>query len=404
MNNLEKMKRQRKLLIMLPVLTIPFLTMIFWALGGGETEQALAGEQKQAGLLSILPSPKEEDEQMDKMAFYDQAGKDSIKLSEARKNDPYSHSLDGFAKGHLADEDMGGSYSARGGYNYSSVGGTTMSKEEQVSRRLAELQQALKQPEVQQQPRAYEYGRANDPAGMKSQDIDRLEAMMKTMTTGNGKDPEMLELNGVLDKILDIQDPARLRERKQQQSRQQLGQVFSVAPVKSKLKVSSLDGKQSALGREQANQFYSLDEAEAGGIDSQNAIRASILENQSVVNGANVRMRLETDVFINGTLIPKSSELAGKATLSGERLEVKVTAIRYRSSLFPVALTMYDIDGMEGIYIPGAISREVAKSSGESSLQNIGLSSVDQSLGVQAASAGIEAAKGFCRVRSSWSG
>jgi hypothetical protein len=48
---------------------------------------------------------------------------------------------------------------------------------------------------------------------------------------------------------------------------------------------------------------------------------------------------------------------------------------------------------MEGIHIPGAITRDVAKQSADNSLQNIEMTSIDPSLKVQAANAGINAAK-----------
>lgn len=59
----------------------------------------------------------------------------------------------------------------------------------------------------------------------------------------------------------------------------------------------------------------------------------------------------------------------------------------------PVALSVYDMDGMAGIYIPGAITRDVAKQSTDNALQSVALNSLDPSIGAQAASAGIETAK-----------
>lgn len=56
-------------------------------------------------------------------------------------------------------------------------------------------------------------------------------------------------------------------------------------------------------------------------------------------------------------------------------------------------LSVYDMDGMDGIYIPGAITRDVAKQSADRAIQGIGLTTLDPSLGAQAASAGIEAAR-----------
>ena len=51
------------------------------------------------------------------------------------------------------------------------------------------------------------------------------------------------------------------------------------------------------------------------------------------------------------------------------------------------------MDGIDGIYIPGAISRDVAKTSADRSLQTLGLNGVTDSWGAQAAEMGIEAAK-----------
>ena len=44
-------------------------------------------------------------------------------------------------------------------------------------------------------------------------DIGRLENMIQVMNEKGGDDPEMKELNGTLDKILDIQHPERVKSR-----------------------------------------------------------------------------------------------------------------------------------------------------------------------------------------------
>lgn len=63
--------------------------------------------------------------------------------------------------------------------------------------------------------------------------------------------------------------------------------------------------------------------------------------------------------------------------------------------MFPVSLSVYDMDGMEGIYVPGALSRDVGKQSSDRAIQGINIPIIDPSLGAQAANAGIEAAKTF---------
>jgi len=80
-------------------------------------------------------------------------------------------------------------------------------------------------------------------------------------------------------------------------------------------------------------------------------------------------------------------------SLRGERLEVDIEGIQYKASLFPVKLSVYDLDGIAGIRIPGAITRDVIKQNSEQTIQSMSLGSFDQTLGAQAASAGIELGK-----------
>lgn len=138
--------------------------------------------------------------------------------------------------------------------------------------------------------------------------------------------------------------------------------------------------------------FYSLgqeNEAET----ATNAISAVIHESQILVNGSVVKLRLTSAIMVNGVLIPKDHFVFGTAALKGERLTVRITSLQYASSIFQVDLSVYDMDGMEGIYVPGAIARDVAKSSADRSMQSLGVTSLDDSWSSQATGAGIEAAK-----------
>ncbi len=62
------------------------------------------------------------------------------------------------------------------------------------------------------------------------------------------------------------------------------------------------------------------------------------------------------DIFINGVTIPKDNFVFGIVSLNDERLEVEINTIRNNNSIFPVSLEVYDMDGLPGIYIPGAIT------------------------------------------------
>jgi hypothetical protein len=82
--------RKRKMLLVLPLLVVPFLTMAFWAMGGGKVGDNSSPLITTQGLNLNLPQANlKEDKQADKLSFYDKADKDSIKLAEWMRNDPY---------------------------------------------------------------------------------------------------------------------------------------------------------------------------------------------------------------------------------------------------------------------------------------------------------------------------
>ena len=81
--------RQRRFLLVLPLLALPFMTMIFWALGGGKVEKVEAQASAKKGFNINLPDANlKDDKPMDKMSYYNQAQLDSIKFQEMVKNDP----------------------------------------------------------------------------------------------------------------------------------------------------------------------------------------------------------------------------------------------------------------------------------------------------------------------------
>ena len=83
----------------------------------------------------------------------------------------------------------------------------------------------------------------------------------------------------------------------------------------------------------------------------------------------------------------------GNSSIDNERLQVAVSSIQFQHHLYPVALTVFDMDGLAGINIPGSAGREVIKQSTDQGIQSIGGLSFDPSLKAQAAAAGVNAAK-----------
>ena len=404
----QKLIQRRRFIMVLPVLVMPFLTLLFWALGGGKGTAAHATKDDKAGLLLELPDAqfKDDAKAWDKLSLYQQAQRDSLKFNEAKRNDPY------FRLPPLKSDQDTSKKSQAGSIN-SSLGKKNHSldeNEERVNRKISELQKHISAiPEAGSVEVRKEDDRPVSTSTPLSNDVERLESMMTMMQSGNQEDEEMKEINDVLTKILDIQHPERVKARLNE-SKAANENILSTSPAMSKDIVSFLDNghgnfpidsisSQILPANYSLNGFYGLDELSEEQNES-NAIQAVVYSTQTLIAGSVAKLVLQQDVNINGVIIPANQFVFGTCALNGERLTINVNSIRHGNSIFPVSLSVFDMDGLEGIYVPGAIARDAAKQTSDQTLQGLELNTLDPSLGVQAASAGIEAAKGFLSKKS----
>lgn len=93
-----------------------------------------------------------------------------------------------------------------------------------------------------------------------------------------------------------------------------------------------------------------------------NLIKAIIDENIQAVDGSRVRLRLLDDVEINETVLRSGSYLY--ATMSGfssQRVKGTIKSVLVDDEIIKVSLSLYDTDGLEGLYVPSSSFRETAK-------------------------------------------
>jgi hypothetical protein len=200
--------------------------------------------------------------------------------------------------------------------------------------------------------------------------------------------PELDQLSGMLDKVMAIQHPEILQDSLARFAAAH--QPFSYAVEKNQPA-----GTISAFGNqnEKSNRFYDLAAEKETDKKLDQAMEAEVSETQTLVSGATIKIRLLNEVRINGQVLAKDQFIYGTARLNSERLQVQFSSIRCGNQILPVSLEVYDLDGLDGIYIPGSMNREVMKNSGDQVINTLGLTSIDPSLGAQAAGAGIQAAK-----------
>ncbi|QHS56584.1 conjugative transposon protein TraM [Mucilaginibacter sp. 14171R-50] len=308
------MDKQRKFLLVLPLLVIPFMTMAFWALGGGKNQnQRVAGHR---GLDTDLPEAQFKDKgKTDKMAVYLAAQHDSLQNGVSPA---FLRSM-GLAKDSVATPD---------------------DQAEKIQVKLAQLNRQLNQPQETRQPIAY-----NEPD---PQQVRQLKKMMRNMNAGaNQPDPEMQQLNKMLDKIQAIQNPGSVQPK-----------TATAEPSKPFRAISAIiDGK------------------------------------QKVMDGAAVKLKLTDTVTLKNQLLPKGQELFGVCQVTNQRLLLTIQNIRLDKQIIPVNLTVFSLDGMPGIPAPDVELGGAAGSGADDAIQSMQFLSMDQSLGAQAAAGGVNAAK-----------
>lgn len=113
-------------------------------------------------------------------------------------------------------------------------------------------------------------------------------------------------------------------------------------------------------------------------VSEKNTISACVHGNQTVMDGQSLRLRLLEAVEVADMVIPRNTVVTGAAKVQGERLEVELTSLEYGGTIVPVALTAFDSDGQEGLFIQGsmeiAAAKEIAANMGSSLGSSINIS------------------------------
>lgn len=330
----EEFLKKRKFYLAIPILILPFMTMAFWALGGGKDAGKATAILPDRGIDMALPSAQFKDnKQKDKMDIYQSAGKDT------------STTKDGVSKSFI--QAMGFDPKAVSHTDSAKVAQATTpvyannadQQSAKIEAKLAQLNRQISQP----QPAAYA-SQATDP------EVKRMNKMMKAMRSSGGEDPEMKQLSNMLTKIQAIQNP----------------ELVNAQTSKKKASESAF-----------------------------RAIPAIVDGKQKVKDGAAVKLKLTDTVTLKNQVLPKGQELFGVCQVTNQRLLLTIQNIRLDKQIIPVNLTVFSLDGMPGIPAPEAELGGAASSGADNAIQSMQFLSMDQSLGAQAAAGGVNAAKGL---------
>ena len=110
--------------------------------------------------------------------------------------------------------------------------------------------------------------------------------------------------------------------------------------------------------KQSSDYFHTLSENDP----QPNLIKAIIDEDIKAVDGSRVRLRLLDDIEIGEVMMPRGSYIY--ATMNGfgsQRVKGTVKSLMLGDDIVKVSLSIYDTDGLEGLYVPGSSFRETAK-------------------------------------------
>ena len=98
------------------------------------------------------------------------------------------------------------------------------------------------------------------------------------------------------------------------------------------------------------------------GTPTEQFIKAMLDEGLKVREGGRIRVRLLDDIYVAGMAIAKGSQLYGTVTgFTAQRVEITITSILRDEAIIPVSLSVYDNDGLKGLYVPDSQFRELTK-------------------------------------------
>lgn len=92
-----------------------------------------------------------------------------------------------------------------------------------------------------------------------------------------------------------------------------------------------------------------------------NTIRACVHNDQTLMDGQTVKLRLLEPLQAGNVIVPKNSLVSGSAKVQGERLDILVSSLEYAGNIIPVELAVYDSDGQKGLSVPSSLEQEAAK-------------------------------------------
>jgi len=206
------------------------------------------------------------------------------------------------------------------------------------------------------------------PATVSSQDqqmaeaLNRLQSRQKNVQENNSpptaKDPMALfrQQMAYMDSVRKASDPAYIaaKQKQEAQAKAEAAKAADKTLVVTKAAANSSDF--NTVMPEKDRDF----------------IKVVIDEGLTGYAGSRIRLRLLDDLQAGPYLIKKGTYLYALITgFTGQRVTLSVKSIVYQDKILPVKLEVYDLDGLEGLYVPESAFRDFTKDLGTNTVQGV---------------------------------
>lgn len=159
----------------------------------------------------------------------------------------------------------------------------------------------------------------------------------------------------------------QLRENQRADSLKAAAAVKRKIPKKKPEKKAGKKQPENPVGR-----FFSGAEQENTG----NTIEAIVSGDQKITNGSVIKLVTLQEMELSGGLVlNKGTAVFGVVKLSQDRINVTIESVRIGNSIYDMQKTVYDRDGLPGIYVPLNIKAEATKEAADEVVSDMNVTS-----------------------------
>lgn len=348
--------QKRKKLIIFPLMIFAFIVSLWFIFAPSSKKEE--GEDKLGGFNAELPLPDQDEIISDKKKAYEQEQLKRNREERMRTLEDFGFSNEKEDNFSETDDDLIADYNQREQPNRESNGNSSI---QSSANRYREINQQL--DNFFEEPT---YDISKDELFDR---ITELEMRVRESESTQSSTDDQLQLleksyelaakyinNGQAENDITTSIPAR-----EATSNHQKTKVLSVKSVDENI-VSRLQQpiSDSLLLTEYSQPRNSTFYTPTQSIQSvhKNTILASIHENQTVMDGQNIRLRLLEPLQADQIVIPKNTLITGIASIQQERLDIKIVSIAYNGIILPVDLSVYDTDGQKGLASPNTLEMQ----------------------------------------------